>query len=96
MRYFALFYIILALPVHHPSFNEFFAAVLGVAVARAALGRRHIRIVRGMQSGMEKGSVTGDAGRAEAEENTDDTMLELLRLKVSGDSPEHRGGGEMK
>ena len=46
-----------------------------------------------MQTAAEKGTVAGGGGRGEAEEGTDDTMLELLRLKVSGDSPEHQGGG---
>ena len=91
-----LVYITLALPVRHPSLNEFLAVVLGVAVVRAALGRRRVRIVRGKQSRVEKGTVAGSAGRTEAEESTNNTMMELLRLKVSGDSPEHRVGGEMR
>lgn len=66
--------------------------VLAVLGAVLSLGRRRLRVVRGIQTGTEKGTVAGGGGREETEGGADDTMLELLRLKVSGDSPEHRGG----
>lgn len=74
------------------------AAVLGMVLS---LGRRRLRMARGVQAGMEnvgdrslkEVAVTGDKG--EAEEESDDTMLEMLRLKVTGSSLEHRQEGEL-
>lgn len=74
----------------HPLLIVSSTAVLGVVLS---MGRRRLRVVRGMQTGTEKGTVAGGGRKGETEEGTDDTMLELLRLKVSGDSPEHREGG---
>ncbi|XP_050716089.1 putative neural-cadherin 2 isoform X2 [Eriocheir sinensis] len=70
-------------------------AVLGMVLS---LRRRRLRVARGLQAEAEKvsgsslRSATSGAGN-KAEEGGDDTMLELLRLKVSGDSPEHRREG---
>lgn len=75
-------------------------ALLGVVLS---LGRRRLRMARRSQAGAEKGggrclrgAATGDGDKGEAEEGSDDTVLELLRLKVSGDSPEHRREGELR
>lgn len=76
-----------------------YAAVLGVVLS---LRHRRLRVARGLQAGAEKvsgsslRSATSDAGdKGEAGGGSDDTMLELLRLKVSGDSPEHQREGEL-
>lgn len=80
--------------------NFFSPAVLGVVLS---LGRRRLRMVRGLQAGAEKvddrslrGEAAGSGGKGEAKESSDDTMLELLRLKVSGDSPENQREGELR
>lgn len=67
-----------------------------------SLGRRRKRVARGLQAGAEniygkslKGRTTDAVDKEETREDSNDTMLEMLRLKVSGDSLECRQEGEL-
>lgn len=63
-------------------------------------------MARGPQAATERGSVqsmkgatVGGGEAAETvvpDEGNHDTLLELLRLKVSRDLPDHRGSGELR
>lgn len=66
-----------------------------------SLRLRRLRLARGLQAGAEKvdsrnlkGTASGTGDKREAEQISDGTMMELLRLKVSGDISDHRREGE--